>query len=144
MLIYFDMCSFNRPYDDQVQPLIRLETEAKLLIQSEVIKNDLHLAWSFMLEYENNDNPFCDRKNRIAAWKAIATVQIAPTPEILALTQKITELGIRTKDASHLACAITANADFFITTDKKLLNKHINGITIISPIDFVGRYFDDN
>jgi predicted nucleic acid-binding protein len=93
-----------------------------------------------MHDYENNDNPFSDKKNRIATWKTRAAVQIAPSPEILTLTQKIMTLGIRTKDATHLACAITANADFFITTDKKLLNKCVDGITIVNPIDFVGRY----
>jgi hypothetical protein len=30
--------------------------------------------------------------------------------------------------------------NFFITTDKKLLNKRVDGITIVNPIDFVGRY----
>jgi hypothetical protein len=60
MLVYLDICCFNRPYDDQNQPLIRLETEAKLLIQSEIINNNLRLIWSFILEYENNDNPFHD------------------------------------------------------------------------------------
>ena len=33
MRIYLDMCCFNRPYDDQTQPRIRIETEAKVVIQ---------------------------------------------------------------------------------------------------------------
>jgi len=33
MRIYLDNCSFNRPFDDQTQLRIRLETEAKQLIQ---------------------------------------------------------------------------------------------------------------
>ena len=28
--IYLDNCCFNRPYDDQSQPRIRFETQAKL------------------------------------------------------------------------------------------------------------------
>ena len=51
--VYLDNCCFNRPYDDQSQPLIRLETEAKLLIQQEIVDNRLDLIWSFILHYEN-------------------------------------------------------------------------------------------
>ena len=36
MRIYLDVCSFNRPFDDQSQLRIRLEAEAKLKIQDEV------------------------------------------------------------------------------------------------------------
>ena len=72
-LVYLDVCCFNRPYDDQTHPLVRLETETKLLIQAEIIKGNLDLLWSFMLHYENNDNPFVDRKMQIALWEAKAT-----------------------------------------------------------------------
>ncbi len=37
MLIYLDNCCFNRPFDDQKQIRIRIETEAKLYIQGEII-----------------------------------------------------------------------------------------------------------
>ena len=37
MRIYLDNCSFNRPFDDQSQLKIKLEAEAKLYIQSEVL-----------------------------------------------------------------------------------------------------------
>ncbi|MFN0197095.1 MAG: PIN domain protein, partial [Planctomycetaceae bacterium] len=33
MRIYLDNCCFNRPFDDQRQIRVRLETEAKLCIQ---------------------------------------------------------------------------------------------------------------
>lgn len=36
MRLYLDLCCFNRPYDDQTQTRIRLETEAKILIQENV------------------------------------------------------------------------------------------------------------
>ncbi len=34
MRIYLDMCCYNRPYDDQAQTRIALESQAKLHIQS--------------------------------------------------------------------------------------------------------------
>lgn len=45
--------------------------------------------------------------------------------------------GIKAKDALHIACAIKSECDYFITTDMRLLNKNIEKINIINPIDFV-------
>ena len=45
--------------------------------------------------------------------------------------------GIKRKDATHLASAIFANCDYFITVDKRLLNFKTNCIKLINPIDFV-------
>ena len=39
-LIYLDICCFNRPFDDQSQLLIRLQTEAKLFVQDSIRKGD--------------------------------------------------------------------------------------------------------
>ena len=45
MLIYLDICCFNRPFDDQKQIRIRIETEAKLFIQEEILAGKFQLAW---------------------------------------------------------------------------------------------------
>ena len=140
-LVYLDNCSFNRPFDDQLQPLIKLETEAKLLIQMEVLAGNVDLVWSFILDYENTKNPFHDKRLQIALWEAKATVVIAPNPDILLYAESIMQLGIKKKDALHVSCAIAAKADYFITTDKKLLNKNVNDIILINPMEFAGRHF---
>ena len=142
--LYLDNCCFNRPYDNQTHPLVKLETEAKLIIQQEVLDGKLGLIWSFILHYENNDNPYIDRKEHIALWEAKATDIITYEKNILARANTIMALGVREKDALHLSCAIQANADFFITTDKKLLNKSMEEILITNPIDFLRRYYDEN
>lgn len=36
MLVYLDNCCYNRPYDDQTQLKIQMETLAKLEIQQEI------------------------------------------------------------------------------------------------------------
>ena len=51
--IYFDNCSYNRPFDDQNQIKVWLETDAKLYIQKLVKDGTLELVWSFVLDYEN-------------------------------------------------------------------------------------------
>ena len=47
--------------------------------------------------------------------------------------------GIKTFGALHIACAVSAHCEYYITTDKKLLNTPIPEIKIVSPIDFVNE-----
>ena len=48
--IYLDNCCFNRPFDDQKQIKLRLESEAKLFIQDKIIRNEVKLVWSYILD----------------------------------------------------------------------------------------------
>jgi len=96
MKIYLDNCCYNRPFDDQSDIIIRLETEPKLFIQQKVK----------------------EKANKLMA-----------------------SLGLKQMDAAHIACAIEKRADYFITTDRKILNKQIEGISIASPTTFVQEFF---
>ncbi len=51
--VYLDNCVFNRPFDDQSQIRIKLETEAKFYIQALIKQRQLVLIWSYILELEN-------------------------------------------------------------------------------------------
>ena len=137
--VYLDNCCFNRPYDDQLQPIIKIETESKLYIQSEILEGNIDLVWSFILHYENNDNPYADKKQQISLWEQKSICVVTYQKSIQQRAKEFMDKGIRTKDALHLACAIHAEAQYFITTDKKLLNKSVQGIVIINPIDFLRR-----
>ena len=66
MKIYLDNCCYNRPYDDQSQIRISLETQAKLYIQNLVKDKQIELVTSYILEYENGKNKFGKRKQVIA------------------------------------------------------------------------------
>lgn len=57
MKIYLDNCCFNRPYDDQTQIRISLETQAKLYVQDLVKNKKLDPVTSYVLWYENGQNP---------------------------------------------------------------------------------------
>ena len=45
--------------------------------------------------------------------------------------------GIKVFDALHIACAVEAECDYYLTTDKKLLNTPVSEIRIVNPISFV-------
>jgi predicted nucleic acid-binding protein len=51
--------------------------------------------------------------------------------------------GIKAKDSLHIACALEAKCKYFITTDRKVLNKSVDDIIIINPVDFVGMVGDE-
>jgi len=137
-----DNCCYNRPFDNQEQIKIHLETEAKLYIQSGIRDGRYILVWSYMLDYENNENPYDEKRNAIAAWRNIAQEYCPSSDDVLSKGQTIIKLGVKPKDALHIACAIKSGCNYFLTTDKGLMSKNISEIKIINPIDFVTEVED--
>jgi predicted nucleic acid-binding protein len=76
-------------------------------------------------------------KPKDVPWANIADNYCPSSDEIVSAGREIMEHGVKSRDALHISCAIKSGCDFFITTDKGLLNKTIANITIINPIDFV-------
>ena len=142
MRVYLDNCCFNRPFDDQISMVIRLETDAKLHVQELIRSGELELCWSFVIDFENTSNPFEEARDRISEWKKLAIADCALSIEISEKASQLTTLGLRQMDAAHVACAIYLNANAFLTTDKRILNKPISEISVFNPIDFVRRYAD--
>ena len=68
MRIYLDMCCYNRPYDDQDQMSVALESQAKLHIQNEIQAGKYDLIGSYVLDYEVSRNPFDMRRNAIISF----------------------------------------------------------------------------
>jgi len=117
-----------------------LETEAKLHVQELIRQGELELLWSFVLDYEVNANPFEEVRERVTAWKTLAVADCDLSDEVASKASELMKLGLRQKDASHVACAIVLGAEYFLSTDKKILNKPITEIKCLNPIDFVRRY----
>jgi hypothetical protein len=140
--IYLDICSYNRPFDDQSQMKVRLETEAKLFIQAGIRDKKYSMVWSYMHDYANNDNPYEEKRKAIAPWKDISDYYCPSSDDIIKAGHKIMGLGIKPKGSLHVSCVITSTCDYFITTDKRLTNKSVEGIRIINPIDFVREIED--
>ena len=146
MRVYLDNCTFNRPFDDQTQIRIKLETEAKLYIQERIQDGTLELAWSYILDYENLANPFDERRNTIQNWKARASIDVDTNLEILIKANFLREIGLRNKDALHVACSVAAKCDYFITTDDTILRKTVSleEVKVIDPLNFIRSIFHDN
>jgi len=139
MKIYLDNCCFNRPFDDQKQLRIKLETEAKLKIQEDIRFGSHQLVWSYMLDYENSRNPFQERREQITKWRVYSKTDIEEDEKLVDIATRVNQHGIKKMDSLHIACAIMAEADYFLTTDDEILKRaiHIQGIRITDPIGFI-------
>lgn len=139
MKIYMDNCCFNRPFDDQGQIRIRLEAEAKLKIQEEIQSGKFKLIWSYILDYENSRNPFKERKNLIGSWRKYALEDIQEAPLIIETAKALNQKNFSKIDSLHIACAISAKCEYFLTTDDKMLKKAslVDRINIDDPIGFI-------
>jgi hypothetical protein len=139
MKIYLDMCCFNRPFDDQSQFAVRLETEAKLHIQEDIRAGKYELIWSYILDFENFQNPFLERKEQINTWRLLAKELIVEYPGVVVKAKELVKRGVKKLDALHIACALYANASFSVTTDAAVIRKmsSANDIAVTDPIEFI-------
>ena len=139
MRVYLDNCCYNRPFDDQNQLKIAIESAAKLAIQAQMRSGELEYVWSDELDVEVGDCQFLDRQEKILPWRDGATVHVAITSEIEARAIELMQFGIKSADALHLACAESAGCDWFFTTDRGILKKvqNIGLMRVANPIAYV-------
>ena len=141
--IYLDNCCFNRPFDDQSQLLVRLETEAVLFVQNEIKNGNLELVWSSILDFENDANPFRTRRDAIRIWRNRSLAVVRPNADVKQLAATLQTRNIRLKDSLHIASAVVAQCHFLLTTDGKMLNKPVDEIEIVNPIQFIQKYKEE-
>lgn len=142
MRIYLDNCCYNRPYDDQSQFRIHLETQAKLYIQELIKQGKIELVTSYILEYENSKNRFLQKKQTIESFMNTYEsyyVGSERNEDIVKIAESIMNTGVKEKDAFHVSCAIYAECDYFITTDDRLLKYQTNQLNLVTPYEFIRR-----
>lgn len=140
MRVYLDMCCYNRPYDDQSQLSVAMETESKLHIQNLIKDQKLELIGSYILDYEVSRNPFEMRRQSITHFvqnHMKGYVGSERADAIKPIAEEMMKNGIKEKDAYHVASAIYAKCDYFISTDKRLLKHTTDKIRMATPIEFV-------
>jgi hypothetical protein len=135
--VYLDNCCYNRPYDDQNQLRVEIETKAKLSIQEQITNGELDLVISFMSELENDDNPFEERRQSIAGFFSYSSTNVQSNDELKTLASEIVSNGLKPEDATHVASAIFAKCDYLFTTDDRILKYKDDRIRIMNPTDFI-------
>lgn len=140
MRVYLDNCCYNRPYDNQAQLKVYLETQAKLEIQRMIMDEELELVTSYILEAENAANPFNGKRSDIQSFIDMYTsVYVSRNREsdVQELADEVMKSGIKTMDAYHIACAEIAECDVFFTTDKRVLKYSAGRMRIINPVSYI-------
>ncbi|MCK5189526.1 MAG: PIN domain protein, partial [Methylococcales bacterium] len=78
-------------------------------------------------------------REQIIKWRTYSNEDIEESEDVLNIASMIMKHGVKKLDSLHLACAIKANSDYFLTTDDGVINKAINiqNIQILDPIGFI-------
>lgn len=103
-------------------------------------EKQLELVSSYMLRYECSNNPFEMRRNTIFDFihkNTSVYVGNERRKDIEAKAAEIMETGVKFKDACHVASAIYAGCEYFISTDMRLLKYSTDEIRMVTPIEFV-------
>lgn len=143
--LYLDMNIYNRPFDDQSQMRIRLETMAITMIFTLIERGSFSAKWSFVLDYENSRNPFPERRAFVQQLVQACDSNVEPDESIKELARRLAEdHEVRGRDALHLACAEQSGCDYLVTCDDRLIRqarqlRQMGALTlqVLNPIDLL-------
>lgn len=145
MKVYLDTSVYNRPYDDQTQPKVYLETQAVLIILNLIKTQQIESINSSVLEYENQKNPFPVIQQIIKQYLAKASSFQRLSETIRERAKQLETEGIKPLDALHVASFEASRSDCFITCDKRLLNRcRALNISAFNPVNFIEELEDEN
>ena len=124
MRVYLDACCLNRPFDDQTQDRIHLETEAIILILNRLEKLP-NWEWigSEVLDFEINQTPDPERRHQVKLLINDVRYSVIVNQKEIERAKQLETMGFHSYDALHIACAESSNVDILLTTDDQLLNK---------------------
>jgi hypothetical protein len=137
MRIYMDVCCINRPFDDQTDERIRLESEAVLSILKRCLF-EWTLISSEAIDYEISKTPDVERRRKAERIMSISREKIIVDETIAARALEIERFGLRAIDALHISIA-ERSADVLLTTDDEIIRAAINksknfNIRIMNPV----------
>jgi len=139
--IYLDNCCYGRPFDDLTQTKIYLEAKAieSILLLYEKKEVSVYTSQAAVFEFSNISD--LSKKRQIEdLYNALLLKEVEYGASVKSRALALREYNIKDMDALHIAFAESAGVDYFITTDKFLLNvsQRVSlKLKIISPIDFI-------
>jgi predicted nucleic acid-binding protein len=136
MLLYLDNSVLNRPFDDQRQPRIWLETLSFSLVLTLIEAGEATLIHSPIHDLENSRNPFPLRQKWIEKCLRLAAQNVALSDDIKKHALALEQSGLKALDALHLACAEAAGATHFLTCDDRLIRRYSNQMIVQTPVTF--------
>jgi len=137
--LYPDVCTLCRPYDDQRQIRVRLETDAVYLILEYIHRglNELIVSPVHFREIEAIENT-AERTEVLSFIRKYGKNPSCILDEIRKRAEQLCDKKIGIADSAHLAFA-EATSDIFITCDDKLIKKSYKAslnLTVMNPVKF--------
>ena len=120
MRIYFDVSCLNRPFDDQNQPRIRIETAAITLVFERIDAGVWHQISSEMAVIEIDAIADVDRRNRVLVLLPESETIMELSEATFRRAAVLERLGFKPADAVHIAAAERAQADVLLSCDDRL------------------------
>ena len=118
-----DVCCLNRPFDDQSQLRIQLETEAILLILQQCETNRWHLISSTAIDAEISQIVDLARQQQVQATLNAAKIKVLENQVLHRRRSELSSFGFSFYDAAHIASAERSRADIFLSTDDRLVRR---------------------
>jgi len=142
MRIYLDACCLNRPFDDQRQDRIRLESEALVAVFGHIDAGEWQWVAADVLRYELRQCPDVRRRETLLDWVSRVDEWLCCGKEEAARARELQRLRFKAMDALHLACAEAMKADAFLSTDDALLSKALGlgrrlHVAVRNPVDWL-------
>ncbi len=139
--IYLDNCCYNRPFDDQTQDKIHLESEAVLAVLKACENRMITILASPVVRMEIDNFTDDDKRNKVLALYSLADSVIPFTEEIKNRAEEIrSKSNIQIMDSLHIATAEIGKADVMLTTDSKLIKASAKidlNVRVINPVTFM-------
>ena len=132
--IYLDVCCLNRPLDNSAQDRIRLEAEAVLSIYRQCRLGEWDLISSGAIETEVQRIADRRKKEQVMLALSIAQTTIELSDSLKQRAATLMELGFKSFDATHVACAEAGEVDVLLTTDDRLLRTAIRAQSLVQVL----------
>ena len=140
-LVYLDSCALQRPLDSLRSSRERVEAEAVVLIVEAVLRNDIGLTWSPLLDYECIESAPFLRGAWCSLIRRFAVRHLAITGEIADRGREFeAQLRLRASDALHLACAEAAQVPLVTVDRSRFLDRFQRSVhknLVMDPLAFV-------
>jgi predicted nucleic acid-binding protein len=105
----------------------------------------VELISSSVLEYENNRNPYPVKQEVMGRYLQLAEFRQEVDKAIRQRAEELEQNGLKAIDALHVACDEAVNSNYFITCDKRLINRCLElTMKVINPADFVLEMSSDD
>ena len=140
MKVYLDICCLKRPFDDQSQARVAVESAAVVAILAAAERGEIELIRSAAHYVENATDTDAERRAAVAAWLAAGPPPLEATDQVRARLSQAREANIAPLDALHLAWAQELGANVLLTTDDRFISRAVRlttiGLRVLNPAAF--------